>query len=121
MMRILMKDRINRREGTPRRTPVTIDDALYARALAMASLGTDKADIFGEAVQTFVRIQAAKRLAAQGGAAPTCRTCRAGHQRLRHAARAAPANPGRHRPAAGGPAGAGLAGRFGAACRDGLH
>lgn len=52
------------------RTTVTIDDALYAKALEMADPEMDKADIFREAIKTFVRVQAAKRLAALGGAAP---------------------------------------------------
>lgn len=49
------------------RTTVTIDDALYAKALEMADPNMDKSDIFRVAFQTFVRIQAAKRLAALGG------------------------------------------------------
>jgi Arc/MetJ family transcription regulator len=52
------------------RTTVTLDDALYEQALEMADPGMDKADLFREAVKTFVRVQAAKRLAAMGGAAP---------------------------------------------------
>ncbi|MEQ1964771.1 type II toxin-antitoxin system VapB family antitoxin [Xenorhabdus khoisanae] len=52
------------------RTTVTIDDALYAQALEMADPGMDKADIFREAVKTFVRVQAAKRLASLGGTSP---------------------------------------------------
>jgi Arc/MetJ family transcription regulator len=52
------------------RTTVTIDDDLYERALAMADPEMDKADLFREAVRTFVRVQAAKRLAALGGTAP---------------------------------------------------
>lgn len=52
------------------RTTVTIDDALYEQAIEMADPGMDKADIFREAMKTFVRIQAAKRLAALGGKAP---------------------------------------------------
>lgn len=51
------------------RTTVTIDDALYERALALADQNMDKADLFREAVKTFVRVQAAKRLAALGGMA----------------------------------------------------
>jgi len=49
------------------RTTVTIDDALYDRALEMIDPGMDKADLFREAIKTFVRVQAAKRLAALGG------------------------------------------------------
>ncbi|KWT07149.1 type II toxin-antitoxin system VapB family antitoxin [Pseudomonas amygdali] len=52
------------------RTTVTIDDALYRRALEVADPAMDKADLFREAVQTFVRIQAAKRLMALGATLP---------------------------------------------------
>lgn len=52
------------------RTTVTIDDELYEKALSMASPDMDKADLFREAIKTFVRVQAAKRLAALGGTEP---------------------------------------------------
>ena len=52
------------------RTTVTIDDALYEKALEMADPDMDKADLFREAIKTFVRGQAARRLASLGGAAP---------------------------------------------------
>ena len=52
------------------RTTVTIDDDLYRRALELADPGTDKADLFREAIKVFVRVQAARRLAALGGKAP---------------------------------------------------
>jgi Arc/MetJ family transcription regulator len=52
------------------RIPVTIDDALYQKALEMADPDMNKADLFREAISTFVRIQAAKRLAALGGSSP---------------------------------------------------
>ena len=52
------------------RTTVTIDDELYAKALDMADPGMDRADLFREAIKTFVRVQAAKRLAALGGTSP---------------------------------------------------
>jgi len=52
------------------RTTVTIDDALYEKALEMADPDMDKADLFREAIKTFVRVQAAKRLAALGGTMP---------------------------------------------------
>ena len=51
------------------RTTVTVDDALYEQALELADPGMDKADIFREAIKTFVRVRAAKRLAALGGQA----------------------------------------------------
>lgn len=52
------------------RTTVTIDDALYEEALALADPTMDKADLFREAIKTFIRVQAAKRLASLGGAMP---------------------------------------------------
>ena len=52
------------------RTTVTIDDTLYEKALELADPGLDKSDIFREAIKTFVRVQAAKRLAALGGTMP---------------------------------------------------
>jgi len=52
------------------RTTVTIDDALYERAIEVAEPMMDKADLFREAIKTFVRVQAGKRLASLGGAEP---------------------------------------------------
>ena len=52
------------------RTTVTLDDALYEQALALADPQMDKADLFRQAVQTFVRVQAGKRLASLGGTTP---------------------------------------------------
>jgi Arc/MetJ family transcription regulator len=52
------------------RTTVTIDDELYAQALEVADPSMEKADLFREAIKTFVRVRAAKRLAALGGATP---------------------------------------------------
>ena len=52
------------------RTTVTIDDALYERALEVADPGMDQSDLFREAIKTFVRVQSGKRLAALGGSVP---------------------------------------------------
>jgi hypothetical protein len=52
------------------RTTATLDDALYEKALEMADPDMHKADIFREAIKTFIRVQAAKRLVALGGAMP---------------------------------------------------
>jgi hypothetical protein len=52
------------------RTTVTIDDALYEKDLEVADPGMDKSDLFREAIKTFVRVQASKRLAALGGTMP---------------------------------------------------
>jgi hypothetical protein len=52
------------------RTTVTIEDELYQRALEVADPGMDKADLFREAMNVFVRVQAGKRLSALGGKSP---------------------------------------------------
>lgn len=52
------------------RTTVTIDDSLYKKALELADPSMDKADLFREAVKTFVRVRASKRLIALGAALP---------------------------------------------------
>ncbi|MEO5735056.1 MAG: type II toxin-antitoxin system VapB family antitoxin [Rubrivivax sp.] len=52
------------------RTTLTLDDDLYRRAMELADPGMDKAELLREAVRTFIRVQAGKRLAALGGAAP---------------------------------------------------
>ena len=52
------------------RTTVTIEDELYAKALELADPKMDRADLFREAVKTFVRVRAASRLAALGSASP---------------------------------------------------
>lgn len=52
------------------RTTVTIDDALYERALEVADPAMDKADLFREAIKTYVRVQSARRLAALGATQP---------------------------------------------------
>lgn len=52
------------------RTTITIDDDLFDEALAMAEPGMDKAELVREAIRTYVRVQAARRLAALGGQAP---------------------------------------------------
>ena len=53
------------------RTTVSIDDELYARVLEVAEPGLDKAELFREAMQVFLRVQIGKRLAALGGRAPS--------------------------------------------------
>jgi Arc/MetJ family transcription regulator len=49
------------------RATITIDDALYRQALELADF--DKTELFQEAIRTFIRVKAAQRLAALGGAA----------------------------------------------------
>jgi hypothetical protein len=52
------------------RTTVTINDELYKKALEFSDPNMDKSDIFREAINVFIRVQAAKRLAALGGTSP---------------------------------------------------
>ena len=52
------------------RITVTIDDALFNQALDVADPSMDEADLFREALETFVRVRIAKRLAALGGVVP---------------------------------------------------
>ena len=52
------------------RTTLTIDDELYARALALAEPGMERSELFRECVKAFIQIQSARRLAALGGQVP---------------------------------------------------
>jgi len=52
------------------RTTITIDDELMQQALALSAPGIDKAELFREAIKTYIRVEAARRLAALGGMAP---------------------------------------------------
>jgi len=49
---------------------IKIDDELYAQALELANPGMNEADILHEALKTFIRVQADKRLSELDGAAP---------------------------------------------------
>ncbi len=49
---------------------VTIEDSLYQQALDLADPSMTKSDLFNEAIKVFVRVRAAKRLIALGGAMP---------------------------------------------------
>lgn len=51
---------------------IQLDDDLYAQALEFAEPGLDKpSDIVRAALQTYVRVKAARRLAEIGGNAPS--------------------------------------------------
>ena len=52
------------------RTTISLDDALYQRALELADPDMERNDLFREAIRLFIRVQAAKRLAALGGTQP---------------------------------------------------
>ena len=52
------------------RTTITIDDDLYEKALEVADPTMDEADLFQEAIKTFVRVRTAKRLASLGVTMP---------------------------------------------------
>lgn len=69
-MRKLMQNSIISDSGLAMRTTVTIEDSLFEKALELADPEMDKAEIFREAIRTFVRVQAGKRLIALGGTSP---------------------------------------------------
>ena len=52
------------------RTTLTIDDQLFAKALALADPGVEKSELIRECVKAFIQRQTARRLAALGGQAP---------------------------------------------------
>jgi Arc/MetJ family transcription regulator len=52
------------------RTTLTIDDELFAKAVALAEPGMEKSELFRQCVKAFIQRQTARRLAALGGQAP---------------------------------------------------
>lgn len=52
------------------RTTLTIDDQLFAKAMALAEPGVEKSELIRECVKAFIQRQTARRLAALGGLAP---------------------------------------------------
>jgi len=70
MMVLLMNSGADFDEGEVMRTTVTIDDVLYQQALELADANMEKSDLFKEAIKTFIRVQAAKRLTALAGTMP---------------------------------------------------
>ena len=70
MTHMMYNDALFYANGDVMRTTVTIEDSLYEKALDVADPAMDKADLFREAIKTFVRVQASKRLAALGASMP---------------------------------------------------
>ena len=52
------------------RTTLTIDDDLFAKAVALADPGLERSELLRECVRAYIRQQTARRLAALGGQAP---------------------------------------------------
>ena len=52
------------------RTTLTIDDQLFAKALALAEPGVEKSELIRQCVKAFIQRQTARRLAALGGQVP---------------------------------------------------
>ena len=52
------------------RTTLTIDDELFAKALALAEPGIERSELLKECIKAFIQRQTARRLAALGGQAP---------------------------------------------------
>lgn len=55
---------------TAMRTTLTIDDALFTKAVALAEPGMEKSKLLKEYVKAFIQRQSAHRLAALGGQVP---------------------------------------------------
>ncbi|WP_284047900.1 type II toxin-antitoxin system VapB family antitoxin [Halomonas gemina] len=54
------------------RVTVTIDNELYQQAMELSEARIEKpSDLIHEAIKTYVRVQAARRLSALGGEAPS--------------------------------------------------
>lgn len=58
------------------RTTLTIDDALFSQAAALAPTPLDKSELLRECVKAYIREQSALRLAALGGAIPQIQQAR---------------------------------------------
>ena len=52
------------------RTTLTMDDQLFAKAVALAEPGMEKSELPRECVKAFIQRQTARRLAALGGQVP---------------------------------------------------
>lgn len=52
------------------RTTLTIDDDLYAQALALAEPGIERSELLRQCVKAFIQRETARRLAALGGQVP---------------------------------------------------
>lgn len=52
------------------RTTLTIEDELFAKAVALAEPGMERSELLRECVKAFIHRQTARRLAAMGGRAP---------------------------------------------------
>ena len=49
---------------------MTIDDELFAKAVALAEPGIERSELLRQCIQAFIQRQTARRLAALGGQAP---------------------------------------------------
>jgi Arc/MetJ family transcription regulator len=66
MQKVIISD-----AGAAMRTTISVDDVLYEQALEYAGPDVSGAsDLVREAIKVYVRVQAAKRLAALGGTVP---------------------------------------------------
>jgi Arc/MetJ family transcription regulator len=52
------------------RTTLTIDDELFAQAVALADPGIERSELLRECVKAFIQRQSARRLARLGGKVP---------------------------------------------------
>jgi hypothetical protein len=49
------------------RTTLTVDDELFAQALALAEPGMQRSELLKSCIKAFIQLQTARRLAALGG------------------------------------------------------
>lgn len=52
------------------RTPLSVDDDLYEKALSLAAPGIGRSELLKECVKAFIQRETARRRAALGGKAP---------------------------------------------------
>ncbi|WP_367141827.1 type II toxin-antitoxin system VapB family antitoxin [Rhodoferax sp.] len=63
------------------RTTLTIDEQLYAKAVALAPPGIEKSELIRECGKAFIQRQTARRLADLGALHPILNWCRAAAKR----------------------------------------
>jgi Arc/MetJ family transcription regulator len=68
--RLAHTDAILDAKSQPMRTTLTIDDELFAKAVALAAPDMEKSELLRECVKAFIQRQTARRLAALGGQVP---------------------------------------------------
>jgi Bacterial antitoxin of type II TA system, VapB len=66
---LMQTDVLSKHQARHMRTTLTIDDELFARAVALAEPGMERSELIRQCVNAFIQLQTARRLAALGGRA----------------------------------------------------